>query len=212
MIVWKDNPYVAPNEHVNYAQHNSSIYTTLDQMNYLSVLWNTALLLALKAARQETDLCLWVHCKTAFAPICIIKRNVQSGSELWNNIKEKRELAVGVGDGALQLSQQNKQLLRSTACCRNNPGGVKRNRKQYIYIRNMNLFCTLTTMRSLKRKTSLWCAACFWALLTSVTSNSRLQHTSRLWGTERTCRDTQRHPGKRRASITHTRGDWEALK
>lgn len=33
----------------------------------------------------------------------------------------------------MQLSQQNKQLLRSTARCRNNLGGFKRNHKQHIY-------------------------------------------------------------------------------
>jgi len=48
----------------------------------------------------------------------------------------------------------------------------------------------VTTSRSLKRKTSLWWAACFWALLMSVTSNSRLQHTSLLCGTDRTWVDT----------------------
>lgn len=73
--------------------------------------------------------------------------------------------------------------------------------KQYFYteylIMIVNLikckaFRLLTTRRSLKRKTSLWCAACFWALLTSVTSKSRLQHTSLLWGTERTWIWTQR--------------------
>lgn len=55
-----------------------------------------------------------------------------------------------------------------------------------LYCASFELSLLLTTMRSLKRKTSLWCAACFWALLTSVTSKSRLQHTSLRWGTERT--------------------------
>ena len=44
----------------------------------------------------------------------------------------------------------------------------------------------LTTSRSLKRNTSLWCAACFCSLFTSVTSKSRLQQTRRRCGTERT--------------------------
>lgn len=51
---------------------------------------------------------------------------------------------------------------------------------------------TLTTSRSLKRKTSLWWAACFCTLFTSVTSYKRLQQTSRRWGTERTCRRSTR--------------------
>lgn len=49
----------------------------------------------------------------------------------------------------------------------------------------------LTSSRSLKRNTSL-CSAesfCLWGLLASGTSNRRQQHTSRLWGTARTCRN-----------------------
>lgn len=61
---------------------------------------------------------------------------------------------------------------------------------------------TLTTSRSLKRKTSLWWAACFCTLLTSVTSKRRLQHTSRRWGTDSTCRQ---HTGAGRGS---RRGHW----
>lgn len=44
----------------------------------------------------------------------------------------------------------------------------------------------LTTSRSLKRNTSLWCAACFCSLFTSVTSKSRLQQTRRRCGMDST--------------------------
>lgn len=149
------------------------------------MLWsfgNTNLFQALGTARQGIDLrCCWVYSCTVYYDLLL----KEMAKESWVMKEHKRSrrwciAAVATKWAALEADTTTAGLIWYVAYQHDIPN--------MIYWTQSLSFCILTTMRSLKRKTSRWCAACFWALLTSVTSKSRLQHTNLLWGTERTCK------------------------